>query len=516
MAATYKVYVDWDNNGTFTAAADDVTARILDGRSPVTISYGRDTPRTGSPISPGEAAFTLDNQSRDYSPENTSSPLTGKVSPGRPVLIQAVSAGVTTTLYRGNLDDFELAPDRGDRSVSVRCLDALGRLRGVEVSTVLHTGIRTGDAVGVILDAMSWPDTLRDVDPGATLMPYWWLSQTDAYDALMDLVASEGVPALVTIASDGTFIYRDRHHRAIEAASLTSQATWRSSGIEPVMSGPTGYDHGWKEIVNSVTVDVPIRRAASEVTQVWSSDGQITVDDGETVTVIAQIGDALAQAITPVEGTDYTAVDGSVDVSLGRSTGQIIPIRITGVGAAAVIDALQLRGRTLDTVTTVQVTVEDAGSISAYGRRKPADGQQPVWAGIHDARAVGEILVGRRAERLPTITTTMAASANTTRLGQALTRDLSDRVHVTEAHTGLDADCFIERTTHNIGQGGTEHLVTFAVEKAPTETATPITFGVASRGFNDGKFQVLGITAPSGTLRFDIASQGFAQGVFAY
>jgi hypothetical protein len=44
MAASYKLFVDWRDNG-FADAVDDVTARTLDQRSPVTVKYGRNQAR---------------------------------------------------------------------------------------------------------------------------------------------------------------------------------------------------------------------------------------------------------------------------------------------------------------------------------------------------------------------------------------------------------------------------------------------------------------------------------------
>jgi hypothetical protein len=51
--------------------ADDVTDRILDGRTPLTITYGRDQNRALSPIRVGEASFELDNADRVLSPAGT-------------------------------------------------------------------------------------------------------------------------------------------------------------------------------------------------------------------------------------------------------------------------------------------------------------------------------------------------------------------------------------------------------------------------------------------------------------
>jgi hypothetical protein len=515
MPATYKVYIDWANDGTFTAPRDDVTTRVLDARAPMTVSYGRDTARAGAPVTGGESGFTIDNESRDYSPENAASPLAGQVLPGRNVYAKATLSGVDYTVFRGSLDDFQLQPEVDDQSIVATCIDGLSRLKGQDVTTALYRGVRTGDAIGVILDAVGWTAG-RDIDPGATLMPYWWLDGADAFDALMELIDSEGQPALATIGSDGSFIFRDRHHRAIRTASTSVQATWRSSGAEPLVSSPATYDHGWREIINSVTYEVPIRATTFDLKVAWTAPGRLTIASGETIEVAAQGGTAFMDAAVPVAGTDYAATSGSVNVSLSRTSGQTISIYLTAVGGPAVIDNLQLRARTVDTVTTVRVTVEDSDSITQYGRRAAKSERNPAWAYVYDALAVGQILVGRRAQRLPTVTVTMIGAGHNLRLLEILNRNLSDRVRLIEAHTGLDGDCFVERIAHTISQGGLEHRATFSLEKAPTEVSTPLTFDQAGRGFNDGRFQALGVLAGTASFRFDVASQGFNDGKFAY
>jgi hypothetical protein len=516
MAATYKAYVDWSGDGTFAAVNEDVTKRVLDNLQPVTVSYGRDTARAGSPVTGGEAGFALNNLSRDYSPDNASSPLAGNVLPGRSVYIKATLSAVDYAIFRGALDDFQLQPAVGEQFITASCLDGLARLRGAEISTPLYQGVRTGDAINRILDQVGWSTTARDIDAGATYMPYWWLANADAFDAVMDLVASEGQPALVSIGADGSFIFRDRHHRLVRTASTVVQSTWRSSGIEPVVSSPTSYDHGWKDIVNSVTFEVPVRQLSNTLQVAWSAPGRLTIASGETLVLDAAGNTAVRDAVLPVAGTDYTAQAGVVTFALPQTSGQAITLLVTAVGGPAVIDGLQLRARTVDTVTTVRVTVEDPASISAYGLRSGKTDQTPTWASIYDAQAVGEILVGRRSQRLPTVTVSMVGGGHSSRLTQILNRDLSDRVHLTEAHTGLDADMFIERIAHTIGQGGLEHRAAFSLEKVATEVATALTFDVAGKGFNDGRFQALGVISGTALLRFDTAAQGFDQGRFAY
>lgn len=482
MAGQYKVYVDWNADGDFSDPREDVTSDVLDGRTALSMQFGRDQERALSPIGPGEAQLALDNQSRVYSPENTSSALYGQVVPSRSVQVTGTVGASTYMMFRGDLDDLTLLPGREDRYLSVSCIDGLGQLRGTTISTGVYQGLRPGEAIGLVLDAVGWPATLRDLDVGATVMPFWWLDGADAFDAILEIVNSEGPPALVTIdATTGNFVFRSRHHRLLNSVSTTAQSTWRSSGVEPVISAPTSYNAGFKEIVNAISFELPQYMVTGDLTTVWSSQGLLSVASGETKQIVAQGSSPFINATPPVQDTDYSLVSGTVTITLSRTSGASTTILVTASGGAAIISGLSLRAQAVSTSTTIQVTAEDGGSIIKYGRSSLPSGREPKWASAGDADAICQIILGQRAERLPTVAVTMV-SANTTRLTQQLTRDLSDRVHITEAHSGLDADCFIERIAHTITQGGTEHRTTFGLEKCPTQISGAFILGTSLLG----------------------------------
>ena len=512
--ARYTLLIDWQDND-WASPFSDVTARVLDQRTPVTIRYGRDQARQLSPVAGGELACELDNRSHDYSPENTASPLAGYVTSGRRVSFKATTSTTETVLYSGYIDDFDIKPGLNDQSVPVTCIDALSRLKGTSVTTPLYQGIRTGDAVNYLLDEVGFPSDKRDIDPGASYLPFWWLDDTDAYDALMAILDSEGPAALATVDGQRNFVFRDRHHRLFYSASLTAQATWYSSALEPALSDPVTYNHGWKEIVNAVSVEVPQRTPDSAITDVWTSQGLLSVPAGTTATVIARSSDPFLGAITPVQDTDYTVLSGSATVTIGQTSGQSTVISIAaGGGTDAVLQDLKLRATAIPS-TSVKVTVEDATSIAKYGRKAYNEGRLPVWCNTYDATAILGLIVAQRAERLPTMQVTMRGAGSRLRLAQCLHRNLSDRVHITESLTGIDADFFIEQISHTIGQGGSEHVTTFGVEKIPPLVTNPFTFDVSGKGFDQGLFGGGSVDDPSTMFRFDVSGHGFDQGVFA-
>lgn len=471
-----------------TVTGDDVGQRRL-SRTSLTMQYGRDHGRAMAPTAPGQAAFELDNASRDYSPENASSPLVGKVLPARPVRIQATHLGTTYTMFRGYTDDFSVQPGPGQRSANISCIDALARLANVEIDTELSTAVRTGDAINLILDEVGWPGGERDIDSGATIFPFWWEDGTDAWAAIQRVVTSEGVPSFVSIdASNGYFVFRDRHHRLVNAASTTSQATFRDAGSDPRFSWPLEYDHGWKDIVNVVRIEVNERAIDLVRSDVWTSETIHNIDPSDTLDLHIVTSDPFYGARSPIEDNDFTLESGSVTTGVSRTSGQSTIMSFTAGGGGARIRDVKLNAFNVPVVRSRVVSMGDVTSQTQYGRRSPESFDAPLLS-FEDARAIGKTILDNRAQRLPIVTIRLTGG-NDTITTQQLARDLSDRVTLVDAETGLNAAFFIERIEHTIsGAGSQMHETTFACEKAPAGAApTPFRFDVAGRGFNQGGF----------------------------
>lgn len=513
MPADYEIHIDWNGDGDFADPLEDVTDRAL-ARTNVTVQYGRDQYRALAPVSPARGTLELRDDDGRYHPDNAASPLAGLVGPGRELRIQATLSGTTYGLLRGHLDDYQPLPEIEHRSVQFTTLDALAKWQAVKLSTPLHFSVRTGEAVNLVLDALGWPMNKRDIDPGATVVRWWWEEGTDALEALRKIVRSEGPPALITVDADGNAVFRDRHHRLLRAASTTVQATWRSHGAEPTLGKDFTYDAGWRDVINDVTFAVPERQPAGVREVVWQSDGVIAIADGETIPVVAQASEPFTGAVTPVAGTDYVLRSGAVTVTLSRDSGQSATIHVKATGGPAVLSALQLRAHPVPVTHTVQVHGEDPVSVDKHGRRAYPD--DAPWAGVHDALAVAQVILGHRAERLPVIRARMVGG-NDTRLAQMLGRDLSDRVRVDWAGGHINADFYVERIEHTLSKGAPVHHETvFGCEKAPSQVTNVFRFDTTGAGFDQGRFGRTGLDDPANMFRFDTAGQGFDQGVLAH
>lgn len=496
---TYKVYIDWDNDGSVFAGSyetgEDVSARVLNTRTNQSWSFGRDTARSLSAVKAAQVTIELNNTSKDYSPDNSSSPLYGSLGPGKPVLIQATHSAVTYNLFWGFIDDYSIDPFREKKSVTLTCVDALAKLGQTQVSTQAYESIQTGTAIGVILDAAGWPTAQRDLDYGSSTLRYWCADGVDAWSAIEELVVAEGNPAIAYVDQSNNFVFRDRQHRKIDSTSVTSQATFRDTGAEPLFSDPVEYNIGFRDLINSVDYTIDEREPGEFVTN-WTTDSTYSIAAGDTLVIPAHVDDPLIEVQVPEQDTDYTLLQGSVTITLDKTSGKSFNISVYA-STAAYIQGMALRSYWCGVRRQYSVQASNPNSITKYGIAHPDEDFQPKWLSKPDAEAIGDRIVSQRGERLPVISITVK-NANDTRKVQMLSRKISDRVTIVEAETSTNHDHYIERIEHSISNAGKAHQVTFGCERVQT-TQTQFTFDVAGQGFDQGTFG-LSFTDDSSTV----------------
>jgi hypothetical protein len=482
VAGPLYVKVDWNRDGDFADPLEDVTGDVRGG---ITATYGRDSGSALSPVVSGAGGFDLDNTLRRYSPRNAASPLFGKLKPARPVLItRDVTVGTTTTnytIFRGHTSDQPLNPDVESQLVSLSLVDYLADFGGTTISTPLYQGIRTGDAIGYILDAAGWTGG-RDIDTGATTISWWWEDGTDALQALQRVLASEGPPAMLSVGVGGEIIFRDREHRLTRAASKTSQATMKGTegAAEPVMGRGFKYNDGWTNVINSVQITVNERQPKS-VGVVWQTDDVIYVGASSSTVVVLQASDPFTSAVAPVQDIDYSVVTGSVtSATLSRTSGLSTSITYTAGAGGASINGIQLRAISVPVVRTYQVTSSDSASITDYGQRGIPANSDIVWVSRYDAQGIADLLVLQRKQPLTQLTVRFNASdLQQSRLNKVLSLDLSDRVTVVEPETQVSGDFFVESIAHTIS-GVHEHEVILSLEAVPSSPTGVFIIGTST------------------------------------
>jgi len=431
------------------------------------------------------------------------------------ITFMPAGVGATRTLMQGPIDGFSVSATDPARTFAVSALDAWGIPGQQKLSTELHRGLRTGDAIHLVLDAIGWTGG-RDIDPGVTLIPWWWEEDTDAATAINRLVNSEGPPAIAFVEG-GTFVFHDRHHRLTRARSKTSQALF--THLEPVVplagdfkieDGDLTYDHGVQNIINSATFSVAVR-AAQQRAVVWTSDDPITLYAGQTIEVQAQASDPFYNADTPVRGVDYVLDYGSIAVDLDRTSGQSVTMTVT-CSVDSVITKLSLRANPVTVVRTVKVGHRDQASINTFQLQEW--GEEAPWADRYTAEAIAQRIVAVYANYRPTLTFTVYG-LNAEYIAKFLDTRISDRVTVRVDPLGVNGDFIVERYTHRSTNLGVEQRLVLEVQAVePTQPANVFTFDDPTRGFNNGAFGVAGIDSAANMFTFDDPARGFNSGVF--
>lgn len=534
----YQLAIDWSRQGTFANTLEDVTTPgdgILSSTELV-VSWGRDAAKANEDSTAGQLTFALNNHERQFSPENTASPIAGQVLPGTRARLQVTTGGMITTLFDGPIDTFTVDPNATAKTFTATALDGWGVPGSEKLSTQVYSGMRTGDLINVVLDQIGWDPGMRDIDPGATLVDWWWVEGSDATTAVNDLVHSEGPPAIAYVLG-GVFIFRDRHHRLLRSQSTTSQALYTQ--ISPAGTGPSNdfkidkqsfnYDHGLTDIINSVSFAIT-RRTPGNPVAVWNTDSPISLDPGATVQLIVQASDPFIFAQTPqpfvydndgnpISG-EYAITGGSIaSITLSRDNGQTCIMTITaGGGGAFLPSGIALTATPLSQTPTVQVTAEDQSSINLFRIQNGPD--SPPWCNPYDAQAIADKTVAVYAGARPTITfsvTTSLSSPTAARyLASMLARSIGDRVTIRHDEMGINDDYMVERVAHTVTKLGAKHKIEIGVQVAdPVQPSTVFQFDTSGQGFDQGSFGVDGITDATTMFQFDTAGHGFDQGRFA-
>ena len=345
VAALYvpHVRISWDGTGAFTGPYDDVTADTA-AEPGLTIDSGRDGARSLNPPKVPSADFTLRNDTARYSQENPISPVYQRVTPGTPVQVSATYGAVDRYTAAGPYDaddtydgigTWQLATTRidaisqdatlGSQLVAIETLGTSSLLVGRIITVPLATDVRTDQAVALVLDAAGWPPGLRAISLGDSLLRYFWVDEGSAWQALLDITASEGAGSCLYQASDGVLHWENRNYRAVTPRSATTQATFfdvlagsatstlyteaRPYTEADLYDGATSglyfeslqYEPGWRQIYGRATYPTT-RREIGALGVVWRYGADLVLTAGQTRTLIARPSDPFVSAVSPVPG----------------------------------------------------------------------------------------------------------------------------------------------------------------------------------------------------------------------
>ena len=192
----------------------DSTSVIVDVSSQVNyISTNRGREAEADQFQTGTLTLRIVDQNGDFNPQNTNSPYTGLLSPMRKVQITATYASVTYPIFMGYILSYSTTTPQEVGEVvytTITAVDAFRLAQNAQISTV--SGASAGDLSGAritqLLDAISWPTSMRDIDDGLTSMANDPGTARTCLAAMQVVSMSEYGSLYVSAA--GSFVFQDR------------------------------------------------------------------------------------------------------------------------------------------------------------------------------------------------------------------------------------------------------------------------------------------------------------------
>lgn len=161
----------------------------------------------------GTLSLRIIDQNGDFNPQNPASPYYNLLNPMRKVQITATYAGVTYPIFAGFITGYSTTTPKFTGDIvytTITAVDAFRLAQNAQISTV--TGATAGDLSGTrinqILDQISWPNSMRDIDAGLTTVQADPGGARTSLQALQNIELSE-YGALYVNAS-GAFVFQDR------------------------------------------------------------------------------------------------------------------------------------------------------------------------------------------------------------------------------------------------------------------------------------------------------------------
>lgn len=162
----------------------------------------------------GQATIRVLDPLSFFNPQNTSSPYFGFLTPLRKLRVSATVGGTGYFLFSGYTIEYKYSYPKGQETgyVDIICTDAFRLMQQATVTTVASAtaGQDTGTRIGKILDQVSWPTSMRNIDTGNTLCQADPSTSRTSLDALKNAEFSE--QGAFFIDSEGTAIFINRNN----------------------------------------------------------------------------------------------------------------------------------------------------------------------------------------------------------------------------------------------------------------------------------------------------------------
>jgi hypothetical protein len=496
---TWSIAIDWERNGTFDDPYDDVTERVMVAQWFVGMRQPYQDVADNSAVS-----LTLKNPDRRYSPENSGSPLAGKLVPFRPVRIQSSDGLITRTHWRGWVEAIQPAASRyGQRVVQIVATGPMQFLNAAETAIALQENKRTDEIVQALIEEVVFPPSLASAwvlgrqgnsevgkttflastkvyfeqDEGVLTLAMAgdnWVRQGglsdvrqdtfNVYHAIRDVTAAEHGRFFFT--REGKALFWNRHHLL--------QGGPAAASFDDSMSDLAYVYAGLEHMKNEVIVTCHPREVSSSDQDIlWELEGAVIgVEVDKPRSIFVKYKDTEGNRVGAKEVTvgDLKFSQGSATAQVeAKANGAELTFNNTG-HVPAIITQCIVRGRKITDFGTMEAKATHGASIVDYGRRTLRL-NLPAIDNLEQAEYIAQFEKNRRGLPLGAVSTMKLLSH--ARLGggrhqQQLALTVGDKVAVAETQTGHQAEHIIVGESHSLSSGGAFFESTWYLEPAPS------------------------------------------------
>jgi len=161
----------------------------------------------------GSMSLRIVDQNGDFNPQNPASPYFELLTPMKKVQITATYSGVTYPIFSGFITSYVNTQPKDATEVAyttIQAVDAYRLAQNAQISTVTGAtaGNLSGTRINQILDQISWPATMRDVDAGLTTLQADPGTTRTSLAALQTVANSEY--GAIYVDASGSFVFQDR------------------------------------------------------------------------------------------------------------------------------------------------------------------------------------------------------------------------------------------------------------------------------------------------------------------
>jgi hypothetical protein len=182
----------------------------------------------------GTLSLRIVDQNGDFNPQNPASPYYNLLTPMRKVQITATYGATTYPIFSGFITSYTTTTPKNANDVvytTIQAVDAFRLAQNAQISTVAGTssGQLSGARINALLDAIAWPNSMRDVDAGLTTM------QADPGTARTSLAAMQTVETseygAFYVDAAGSFVFQDRNVTAGSTGATPTVFNDNGTGI---------------------------------------------------------------------------------------------------------------------------------------------------------------------------------------------------------------------------------------------------------------------------------------------